>query len=134
MGLDDLARPFGIEQVGVALRRVVRRDQLRVVAEHRQRGAVGGIKAIGVARLIAGQRATSSGTYGASQPCRFQESGCAISVEFDGVDRVDVAGIFLVDALEDALGAGTLDLRRDARIFRLEGSAEPSATSRSMAV
>ena len=36
------------------------------------------------------------------------------------VDGVDVAGIFLADALEHALGAGALDAHRDARIFRLE--------------
>ena len=36
------------------------------------------------------------------------------------VDGVDVAGIFLADALEHALGAGALDAHRDPRIFRLE--------------
>jgi hypothetical protein len=33
---------------------------------------------------------------------------------------VDVAGIFLPDALEHALGAGAFDAHRNARIFRLE--------------
>ena len=36
------------------------------------------------------------------------------------IDGVDVAGIFLADALEHALRAGALDAHRDARIFRLE--------------
>ena len=36
------------------------------------------------------------------------------------IDGVNVAGVFLADALEHALGAGALDADRDARIFRLE--------------
>jgi hypothetical protein len=40
------------------------------------------------------------------------------------IDRVDVAGIFLADALEHALGAGALDARRYAGVFRLERAAE----------
>ena len=38
----------------------------------------------------------------------------------DDVDGVDVAAVFLADALEHALGAGALDAHRDAGIFRLE--------------
>ena len=38
----------------------------------------------------------------------------------DDVDGVDVAGIFLADALEHALGAGALDPHGDAGILRLE--------------
>ncbi len=37
------------------------------------------------------------------------------------VDCVDVARIFLADALEHPLGAGALDAHRNARILRLEG-------------
>ena len=44
----------------------------------------------------------------------------AASDELTHVDGVDVAGIFLADALEHALGAGALDPHRDAGIFRLE--------------
>jgi len=36
------------------------------------------------------------------------------------VDRMDIAGIFLADALEHAFGAGALDAHCDPRIFRLE--------------
>jgi hypothetical protein len=43
----------------------------------------------------------------------------------DHVDRVDVARIFLADALEYPFGAGTLHPHRDAREFRLEGLRDP---------
>ena len=37
---------------------------------------------------------------------------------------VNVGGVFLADALEDALGAGALDAHGNARIFRLERLAD----------
>ena len=53
-------------------------------------------------------------------PSRFQTMKCAASDEFDHIDGVDVAGIFLADALEHPLRAGALDAHRNSRIFRLE--------------
>ena len=41
------------------------------------------------------------------------------------IDGVDVAGIFLPDALEHPLGAGALDLHLDTREFLLEGAGNP---------
>ena len=43
---------------------------------------------------------------------------------FDGIHRVYVGRIFLDDPLEHSFGAGALDLRSDARVFRFEGLGE----------
>src|SRR6266481_4502374 len=39
----------------------------------------------------------------------------------DGIHRVYAGCIFLSNPLEHSLGAGALDLRPDARVFRFEG-------------
>lgn len=44
-----------------------------------------------------------------------------MSVEFDGIHRVDVGRIFLRDPLEHSLGTSAFDLRLDARVFRFKG-------------
>ena len=54
-------------------------------------------------------------------PSRFQTMKLRGVRGVDDVDGVDVARIFLADALEHALGAGALDAHGDAGIFRLEG-------------
>ena len=40
------------------------------------------------------------------------------------IDRVDAAGLFLRDPLIDPLGAGALDMHRDAGVFGFERLAE----------
>ena len=48
MALDDLALPFRIEQVGIALRRVLALDQVGVVADRLDPGAGGRVHAVGI--------------------------------------------------------------------------------------
>jgi hypothetical protein len=121
MRLDDLALPFGIEQIGKALRRVIGLHQAGVVGDDAEPDAKAGKLAVHVlvlGRIVFGDL------------LRHVRRQNALALPDDemrrirrvhDVDGVDVAGIFLADALEHALRAGALDPHRDARIFRLEG-------------
>ena len=120
MRLDDLALPFGIEQVGKALRRVVGFHQIGVVGDDAEPDAetrelavrvlvLGRIKLCDILRHVGRQKAVALPD---------DEMGGVRRVH--DIDGVDVAGIFLADPLEHALGAGAFDVDLDARIFRLE--------------
>ena len=120
MRLDDLALPFGIEQIGKTLRRVLRLHQIGVVGDDAEPDAEARELAVGV--LVLGRIEFCD----LLRHVRRQNAVALPDDEMRGigrvhdVDGVDVAGIFLADALEHALGAGALDPHRDARIFRLE--------------
>ena len=120
MRLDDLALPFRIEQIGEALRRVLRLHQVGVVADDAQADAEAREHAVGV--LVLGRIVLRD----VLRHERRQQAVALPDDEVRGVggvhriDRVDAAAVFLADALEHALGAGALDAHGDAGIFRLE--------------
>ena len=66
----------------------------------------------------------SSVTNGASQPFLFQVMKCEASELLMTSAAWMLRCEFLVDPLEQPLGAGALDLHGNARIFRLERLAE----------
>src|SRR5207244_7212746 len=124
MGLDDLADPFRIEQVGKALRRLLRLYELGVVADDAQPDAPAGKQPIAVfvlgrvvARYILGHER-------GKDAIAFPDDEMRGVRAVDDVDGVDVARVLLADALEDALSPRALDAHGDARIFGLEGLAD----------
>ncbi len=121
MGLDQLALPFRIEQVGKAFRRVLRLHQIGVVGDDAQADAEARIHAVGVPvlrRIVLGD---VLGHEGREQPVALPDDQMGRIRGVHHVDRVDVAAVFLPDALKHALGAGALDPHRDAGIGGLEG-------------
>ena len=120
MRLDELARPFRREQVGEALRRVFRLHQRRVVGDHRQKDAPGGVHAV---RILVGGRVVLRHVLRldrVEQPITLPHQEMRRVGGIDRVDRIDLRGILLAYALENALGAGTLDLDLDRLVLRLE--------------
>ena len=120
MRLDDLALPFGIEQIGKTFRRFLRLHQIGVVGDDAEPDAqarklavdvlvFGGIELRDVFRHIGRQNAVA-----------LPDDEMRGIRRIHHIDRVDVAGIFLADALEHALRACALDAHGDAGIFRLE--------------
>ena len=118
--LDDLALPFGIEQIGKTLRGLLRLHQIGVVGDDAEPHAktrklavnvlvLGGIEFRDVLRHIGCQNAI------ALPDDEMRRIG-----GIHHIDCVDVAGIFLTDALEHALCAGALDAHLNPGIFRLE--------------
>ena len=110
MRLDDLADPFRIEQIGEALRRVLRLHQLGVVGDdaERRRGSWRTCRPGPCARRDSAWRRPPA-RYGARMPSRFQTMKCAASDELTTSTRVDVA------ARIPGRCAGTRARRRCAR-------------------
>jgi len=121
MTFDDLARPFRFEQVGEALRCIRRFDQIRIVADDAQGHAEA--RELPVRVLLFGGIVLSHvfRHEGREQAVALPDDEMRGVGGIDHVDRVDVARVFLADALEYPLGAGPLDPHRDAGEFRLEG-------------
>ncbi len=121
MRLDDLALPFGIEQIGKTLRRLLGLHQFGVVGDDAEPDAPACELAVDIPVL----RRIEFGDI--LRHVRRENAVALPDDEMRGigrihhVDGVDVAGIFLTDALEHALRAGALDAHGNARIFRLEG-------------
>ncbi len=124
MALGELAAPFGIEQVGKALWRLLALHLVGVVADDAQPRAHGRVQPVGIAVL---------GRIMLRHVLRHVGREPAVAIPVDvmrrvgavrHVDREDAARLLLRDALEDALGARALDPHRDAGIFRLEHLAE----------
>ena len=120
MRLDDLARPFRIEQVGEALRRVLGLHQIGVVAERGEPYARQCESAVRVAMLGREMLRDLLRHIGREPAVALPDDEMRRVRGVDDVGGVDVARHLLRDALEDALGAGAFDPHRDAGIFRLE--------------
>ena len=120
MRLDDLALPFGIEQVLEARRRVLGLHQPGVVGDRAQRGAEAGIGAVGIAVLGLVMLRDVFRHVGQQEALPFPRQQMRGVGRIGDIDGVDVAGIFLADALEHPLGAGALDPHLDAAEFLLE--------------
>ena len=120
MTLHDLAGPLRIEQIGEALRRFFRLHQLGVVADHAQPDSPAREQAV---RILVLRRVVESDVLG---HVRREDALALPDDEVRGVravhhvDRMDVAPVFLPDALEDPLAARPLHAHGDARVLRLE--------------
>ena len=125
MCLDDLALPFRIEQVGIALRCVLRLHQARIVADHLDPGAGGRIGAVGIDLVRREIFGDVVGQIGHEPVLRFPIQVVSRIGGVGDIDRIDTAALLLRDTLVDSLGPGALDAHRDAGIFGLERLAEP---------
>ena len=120
MRLDDFARPFRIEQVGVARGRLLGFDHGGVVADDAEPDAEAGEGSVGVlvlGRIVLGY---VLGHIRLEHSFAFPHDEVGGVGRIDDVDRMNAARIFLADALEHALGAGSLHAHGDAGICRLE--------------
>src|SRR4051812_25194136 len=120
MRLDDLAGPFRIEQIGETLRRVFGFHQRRIVADDAQPDAEA--RELAVRVLVFGRVELRDVLrhVGLQDPVALPDDEMCCVRRVHHVDRANIAGILLSDALEHALGAGSLHAHRDAGIFRLE--------------
>ncbi len=120
MTFHHLAHPPGIEQVGEALRRILRLHQIGVIAERGQPHPGRHPQPIGVVvlrRVMARDFLRQIGREPViARP--YDEVGAVRAV--DHVDGVDAALHLLSDALEHALGARTFHPNGDTGKFRLE--------------
>jgi hypothetical protein len=124
MGLDDLALPFGIEQILEAGGCLFGLHQLGVVGHRAQRGAEAGIGAVGVPVLGLVMFRDVLGHVRQQHTLSFPGQQMRSVRRIGDIDGVDVAGIFLADALKHPLGAGALDPHLDAAEFLLEGASD----------
>ena len=120
MRLHHLAGPFRIEQVGEALRRLGRLQHVGVVAETAEPGAEGRELAVRIAVVLRPELGDVLGHVGQEDAVALPDDEVRGVGRLHDVDRVDLARVFLPDALKDALGAGALDARRDALVARRE--------------
>ena len=121
MRLDDLAAPFRVEQIGIALRRVLAGHEVGVVADRLDPGADRRVGAVGI-DLVRREVLRHLLRQIRLEPVVLLPVEIMRGVGGVGdVNRLDAAALLLRDALEDALGAGALDAHGDAWIFCLEG-------------
>jgi len=120
MGLDDLAHPFGIEQVGVALGRILGLHQLGVVSDDRQGHAPRGEHAVGVLVGRGEIPGDVFGDIGREQTLALPHHQMRGVRTIHDIANINLARILLADALEVALRARSLHAHGDARIFGLE--------------
>ncbi len=124
MCLDDLALPLRIEQIGEALRRLILLHQIGVVGDDAEEDAEAGKGAVDVLVL---RRIELGDIFRRVRRQHVlvlpvdQQRGVR---RIDHVDGVHAGGIFLADALQQALGAAALDLARHAGIFGFERLAD----------
>src|SRR5688572_523825 len=115
MRLDDLADPFRVQQIGIALRRLLALHQVGVEADWHEPDAEGCELPVRIhvfRPVVLGDILRYEGLKD-TLTFPYDEMGGIRRV--DHVDAVDAAGIFLTDALEHALGAGPLDLHGNSR-------------------
>ena len=120
MRFDDLAGPFRIEQVGVALGRLLGFDHGSVVGDNAQPNAEAREGPVGIFVLGGIIFGNVLGHVGLEHPFAFPHYEVGGIGRIDDVNRVYTARIFLTDPLEHALGAGALYAHVDTRISRLE--------------
>ena len=124
MRLDDLALPFRIEQIGEALGRLFLFHQIGVVGDDAEEDAEAGEGAVHVLVLGRIELGHVFRHVRRQHVLVFPVDEVRGVRRVDHVDRVHVGGIFLADALQQALGAGALHLAGDAGIFGLERLAD----------
>ena len=130
MALDHLARPFRVEQVLEALRYVLFLHQLRVVGDRRDQDARHDAHPVRIVVGLVVMLGDLLRQVGREPAAPLPDDAVRRIRGVGEVDVVNLGAVFLADALEHALGAGALHLRRDAGILRLERLAEPLRRSR----
>src|SRR6266545_959764 len=114
MGLDHLARPFRIEQIGEAFWRLLRLHQPRIVAERGDQNARRHMQGVRIVIGLVEMLGDLFGQVGREPAVALPDDAVRLIGGIDHVDRANVALVLLVNALEDALGAGALDAHGDA--------------------
>ena len=122
MRLDDLARPFRIEQVGKARRRHLALDEVGVVGDRAQAHAEACEHSVGILVLGGIMLGDVRRHEGSQKAVALPHDEMGSVRRIDHVDPVDAARIFLADALEHALGAAALDAHGDTGKRCLERS------------
>src|SRR6476619_2974331 len=124
MRLNHLPRPLWVKQVREAPGCLLRLYQCRVIAERGQPHACRNEKAVRIViflRIVARDLLRQIRNEPAvSLPHDAMGSVCCI----DYINRIDAAVVFLLNALEQALGARALDAHSDAGEFGFENSAD----------
>jgi hypothetical protein len=124
MRFHDLALPFGIEQIGKALRRILGFHQIGVVGDDAEPDAETGELAIRIPVLGRIEFCNVFRHIGRQDAIALPDDKVRGIGRVHDIDGADVTGIFLADALEQPLGAGALDPYGDARILCFEGFGE----------
>jgi hypothetical protein len=122
--LDDPAHPPGIEQVGEALRRILRLDQIGVVADGAEQGEHGCVHAIRIDLL--GRQVLGYVLWHVRREQAValpMDKMCCVCAA-DDIDFVEPDLLFFADALEHALCSGSLHADGDAGVLGLERLAE----------
>src|SRR5262245_29917240 len=104
MGLYQLARPLCLEQVDVALGRVLGLYELGVVSDGAEQNAQGGEGAIGVDMPRSIMPRCVLRNVGRKPTCALPGQRMRTVRRVDEIHVVDTRGVFLGDAREDALG------------------------------
>jgi hypothetical protein len=123
--LHQLARPFRIEQVGKALRRVLLFYQVGVVGDRRDQYPRRDVQGVRVVVLRLEMLGDLLRQVWCEPAVALPYDAMRLIRGVDHVDDVDVAAVFLGDAREDALGAGALDAHGDTGKLLLERLAQP---------
>src|SRR5262249_42777364 len=124
MGLDDLAFPPRIEQIGETLRCVLAFHQLSVIGNHTERSADRRIEAIGIAMLRWNVAGNVPGHAGHKQILSFPCEKLRGVAGTDRIGNMQSRRIFLCHARKNSLAAGSLDTNTDARKLLFEGLAD----------
>ena len=125
MRLDDLAGPFRVEQIVEALRRFLGLHLLGVVGDRAKGEAEARERPVRILVLGGEVLGHVLGHERREDALVLPDDEVRRVGRVDDVDAMDLAGVFLADALEHALGAAALDAHLDARILRLEGARDP---------
>jgi hypothetical protein len=127
MTLDDLALPFGIEQIGIAFRCVLALDEVGVVTDRLQPCAGRCVHAVGV-DLIGRKMLCDILRHVRRKPAVLLPVEIMRGIGRVGdIDGVDAAALLLRNALKYPLRTGTFDAHADPGIFRFECSGETFA-------
>jgi hypothetical protein len=117
-------RPFRVEQVGVALGRLLRLHEIGVVGDRAEEHAEAREGAVRVLVLGGVMLRHVLGHEGLEPALLLPDDQMGGIRRVDHVDRMDVAAVLLPDALEDALRARALHAAGDAGELRFERSGD----------
>src|SRR5262245_411608 len=105
MRLDHLAGPFRMEQIGKTLWRILFLYEIGVVAERRDQDARRDMERVGIVVGLVEMPGNVLRQVMLKPPIALPDDTMRLVGGIDHVDGVDAARIFLIDALEDPLGA-----------------------------
>src|SRR5262249_2382728 len=125
MRLDQLARPFRIEQIGKALRRLLLLHQAGVVGDRRDQDPRRDVQAIRVVVLPREMLRDLLREIGCQPAVALPHDAVRLVGRVDDIDGMNIAAVFLADAGEDPLGTGALDAHGNAWELLLERLGQP---------